>query len=87
MDELKTLSVHRVMTDDDRKVLVEGDELPECDDNSTSLLVKPLAVPVTVQLVQLLFDTIMLTNPDRVLRCQTTPIVHPTIASTQKTCW
>jgi len=78
--KLKAVGLHRVVSDDDRQVLVVDSELPDSDDDSTCLLVESLAVPVRVQLVQLLLDTIMFTHPDHVLSRQSSPLVHATVA-------
>ena len=64
----------------DWQVLVVDDELPQGDDDSSSLLEETFAIPMKVQLVQFLLDTIMLTHPDGVLRRQTRPLVYTTVA-------
>jgi len=67
VDKLKIILIHCVGSNNGRKVLVEYRELPDSDDNSTRLLVETLAVPVRVQFMQLLLDTIVFTHPDCVL--------------------
>jgi len=79
-NELKPVRSHRVGSKYDRQVLVVDGELPESDDDSPSLLVQPLAVPVWVQLVQCLLDVVVLAHPDHVLRRYTAELVYSTIA-------
>ena len=83
MDQLKVVVQHRVVSQYDRQILVVYGELPQGDDDSPRLLVESLAVPVRVQLVQLLLNTVVLTHPDRVLSCQASPLAYPTVACKQ----
>jgi len=80
MYKLKAMRLHRVWTEYDGQVLVVDGELPESDDDAPRLLVQSLAVPVRVELVQLLLDAIVLAQPDRVLGCQTGPLIHAVVA-------
>jgi len=78
------VSAHRVGSEYDRQVLVIDGELPESDDDSSGLLVEPLAVPVRVHLVQRLLDVVVQTHPDHVLRRYTAELVHATVALTRQ---
>lgn len=79
-NKLKSVCEHRVGSENDGQVLVVDGELPEGDDDSTRLLVQSLAVPVRVQLVEAVFDVVVLTHPDHVLRRYTSELIHSTVA-------
>jgi len=68
-DKLKAVELHRVGSNDDWQILFEYSELPQSDDDSPRLLEETFAVPVRIQLVQLLLDAIVFAHPDCMLCC------------------
>ena len=83
-DELEPVGLHRVWSEYDRQVLVVDGVLPLGDDDSSSLLVESLAVPVRIELVQRVLDVVVLAHPDDVLRRNSAKLVHSTVAFKQR---
>ena len=80
VDKLKPVRVHRAGPQYHRQVLVVDGVLPQGDDDPTSFLVEPFAVPVRIQLVQRVLDVIVLPHPDDMLRRYAAEFVHTTVA-------
>lgn len=65
--------------------LVIHDVLPHGSNDSTGLLEKALSVPMRVHQMQLLLDSIMLSNPDQVKHSQHNVLIHSFIACNRNT--